>query len=308
MDLRKWKHAVTLAEEGSFAKAAARLHLTQPALTRSIQALEKELGVVLFDRQHSGAYQTVAGRLLIEKARELLRISNGLRHEAELIRDTLKGNLTFGSSSIAAQALLPKALSSVLKNPNNYQIEVDTQPYHVLLESLLNETIEFFISYTKTLQSRTDIDIEPLGTLPLAFFVRRDHPLQEAGAAKTTGQIQQYPLVSHVLSDYHYNKKLGNESDLIAWPSRMLSENASILKTVTVETDAVLMTAHAVVAEELAEGKLVSLKSKALGPKRFTELGVVSLHNRSLSPLAKRVIDAIKDEMKQASISGGDHK
>src|SRR5205814_8278769 len=61
MDLRRFQHVVTLAEEGNFRRAAERVHLSQPAFSRSIQAAEGELGLPLFDRGATEARCTPAG-------------------------------------------------------------------------------------------------------------------------------------------------------------------------------------------------------------------------------------------------------
>ena len=65
MDLRKLRHAVFVADWGNFTTAAARLHLSQPALSRSIQTLEDELGLKLFERVAAGVVTTVAGASVI---------------------------------------------------------------------------------------------------------------------------------------------------------------------------------------------------------------------------------------------------
>jgi len=61
MDLRKLRHVLALHEEGSFVKAAARVNLTQSALSRSIQTLESSLELTLFDRTREGVVATTAG-------------------------------------------------------------------------------------------------------------------------------------------------------------------------------------------------------------------------------------------------------
>src|SRR5690554_6103639 len=72
IDLRKLNHALAIAEAASYARASERLHLTQSALTRSIQALESELGLQLFDRGKSGVRPTVDGEKILDRARYLL--------------------------------------------------------------------------------------------------------------------------------------------------------------------------------------------------------------------------------------------
>ena len=72
MDLKRLGHLVALADECHFARAAERVHLSQPAFSRSIQTIESDLGMRLFDRESGQVKPTPAGAFLIERARRLL--------------------------------------------------------------------------------------------------------------------------------------------------------------------------------------------------------------------------------------------
>ena len=74
LDLHQLRQALALLEHGSFVRAAAALHISQPALSRSIQALERNFGNELFLRSASGVVPTDVGRLYLERARDLLRM------------------------------------------------------------------------------------------------------------------------------------------------------------------------------------------------------------------------------------------
>lgn len=78
LDLRKVRYFIAVAENLSFVQAAAELHMTQPALSRQVQTLERELGVRLFTRDRRGTALTGPGRQLLEDARPLLDASTAL--------------------------------------------------------------------------------------------------------------------------------------------------------------------------------------------------------------------------------------
>ena len=71
MDTKRFNHFITLAEEGRFASAAARVHLSQAAFSRSIQTLEEQAGMRLFDRGAKGATLTEAGEFFLERAKKV---------------------------------------------------------------------------------------------------------------------------------------------------------------------------------------------------------------------------------------------
>ncbi|UOT03183.2 LysR family transcriptional regulator [Rhodococcus opacus] len=74
MEFRHLHYFLAIAEEGSFNRAAERLRISQPSLSRQVQALERELGQALFDRTARGATPTVAGEALLQHARQLLAL------------------------------------------------------------------------------------------------------------------------------------------------------------------------------------------------------------------------------------------
>lgn len=295
MDLKKLKHLVALAEEGSFAKAAVRLHLTQPALTRSIQSLEQGLGIKLFDRHPGGAWLTSAGQKILAGARELLRSANGLRREAELMSNAQRGSLTLGVGPVPAQSLLSPALIEFMRDRQAIQLHIEVLPCQQLLEKLLAESIEFFISNTYRLSACQDISIDPLGALSLGFYVRPGHPLLDSSQA-TLQKLYRYPLISHGLSDQLVTDDTGVDLALTEWPGRLSCENILVLKSIVRETDALLMTAKNLVVKELSIGALVPVETCLLDQGENTALGIVTLANRSLSPLAECLIDIVKSQ------------
>jgi DNA-binding transcriptional LysR family regulator len=84
LDLRRLRYFVTVAERLSFVRGAAALHMTQPALSRQVSALERDLGTQLFDRDRRGTSLTPAGRQLLEDAIPLLASSAALERRARL--------------------------------------------------------------------------------------------------------------------------------------------------------------------------------------------------------------------------------
>src|ERR1700722_5019768 len=106
MDLRSLRHVVVLAKLLSYTKAAQELNLTQSALTRSIQAMERRANTRLFDRDRSGVRLTSVGRMFVARAAQLV-------HEADELDRLLRrsttadvGEVSFGMGPLAAQALL----------------------------------------------------------------------------------------------------------------------------------------------------------------------------------------------------------
>jgi len=104
VDLKQLHYAVTLAKHRNFARAAAALDMSQPALSRSISGLEAELGVQLFTRGARGAEPTPFGERFLLRAALLLREAGELEREVRLIQGAETGSLRVGAGPYPAGA------------------------------------------------------------------------------------------------------------------------------------------------------------------------------------------------------------
>lgn len=96
MDLKLLRNFLQIAELESFTKAAAVLHIAQPALSRQVSQLERELGVKLFTRTERGVHLTEAGAMFRQRASGLIDDFQRLRHDVSVLADEPSGELTFG--------------------------------------------------------------------------------------------------------------------------------------------------------------------------------------------------------------------
>src|SRR6201997_4825603 len=96
MELRQLATFVALAEEGSFTRAADRLHVVQSAVSAGVRNLEKELGAMLFDRSTHSVKLTDAGRALLPEARATLAAAQAARDAVDEARGGLRGKVVLG--------------------------------------------------------------------------------------------------------------------------------------------------------------------------------------------------------------------
>lgn len=106
MELRHLRYFVAVADAGSVSRAAAQLHITQPALSRQIRDLEAELGLPLFDRVGRRLQLTAAGDNLLSRTREILRSADALREHAGALAGGATGTLRLGATAQTLESLI----------------------------------------------------------------------------------------------------------------------------------------------------------------------------------------------------------
>lgn len=115
ISLRQLEYAVAVADTRGFHKAAARCHVSQPALSSQIKELEDSLGVVLFERNRRAVMITSAGEKIVDRARRILRDAKELGQVAEQLRDPFAGTLRVGVIPTIAPYLLPEITPGLAK-------------------------------------------------------------------------------------------------------------------------------------------------------------------------------------------------
>ncbi|SDN85161.1 DNA-binding transcriptional regulator, LysR family [Paenibacillus sp. yr247] len=107
MELRQLQYAIQIAIERNFSRAAEKLHIAQPSLSQQLSKLEKEIGVLLFQRSTNSVELTHAGALFVEKSQKILDMVEQLKKEMEDISQMKKGRLVVGSMPITGSTILP---------------------------------------------------------------------------------------------------------------------------------------------------------------------------------------------------------
>ncbi|MFE5319822.1 LysR family transcriptional regulator [Paenibacillus sp. NPDC056579] len=110
MELRQLQYALQIAIDKNFSRAAEKLHIAQPSLSQQLSKLEKEIGLLLFQRTTNSVEVTYAGSLFVEKAQAILDMVEQLKREMEDISQMRKGKLVVGSLPITGAHVLPLVL------------------------------------------------------------------------------------------------------------------------------------------------------------------------------------------------------
>jgi DNA-binding transcriptional LysR family regulator len=175
IDSRHLRYFVAVAEELNFRKAAERLHLAQPALTRQIQAMEMAMGVQLFERDKRHVALTSAGRAAFERSRQLLRDMDDLVLATQRAAKGEIGSLRVGFISFVAYEYLPAILRAFREKFPDVGVELHEFLVMQQFEMLLDGRID--VAVLRPLYKDSRIATKTIVRSRFVAALRADHPL-----------------------------------------------------------------------------------------------------------------------------------
>ena len=290
MTLVQLRHFLALAETGSFSRAAAKVFLTQPALSRSIAALEDELAVPLLDRVGRRIELTPFGLATLERARQLLFDAQDLRVAAQQMSGGVAGTLRIGMGSGPGAMLMTPLLLKMGREQPQVKLEVTRSNTELLVQALRERRLDAIVVDARSLRPSADLKTELMRDMKGAFMVRKGHPLLRMRGPVSFESVQRYPLASTPLSDEVARvliERYGPQAD----PQHCITlrcEEISSLVDVARRSPAVL------VAIRSAAPDLVELKMKP-ALNATARFGLVTLARRTEHP-GLAVVRELMDE------------
>jgi DNA-binding transcriptional LysR family regulator len=201
MTLVQLRHFVVLANEGSFVQASVMLFLTQPALTRSIHALEEELGGALFDRLGRRISLTPFGDEVLARAKQLVSDADALKMTGQALHAGLIGQLRVGLSSAPGALLSTPLMLHMAEHHPQLQVHISRGRTVVLLNALREQLLDAAIVDIRDMRPSAELRVSLAFEMSAGFLVRPNHPLAQRGSPVTIEEVMAYPVASTPLSD-----------------------------------------------------------------------------------------------------------
>ena len=170
---------VAVAERGSLRAAARQLGSAQPAISRSIQELERELGVVLFERLPTGVRLTPMGAVFLRRASTVQTEIRMAQEELDQLRGETHGHLTVALSSVAHVALLPNALRPFRARYPDVKMHVIDAVYPSIEQDLRESRVDLYIGPVPS-ETAPELLTEKLFDNTRVIMGRKGHPLAKA--------------------------------------------------------------------------------------------------------------------------------
>ncbi|MHB1124444.1 MAG: LysR family transcriptional regulator [Ramlibacter sp.] len=201
MTLVQLRHLIALAERGSFSRSAESLFLTQPALSRSIRALEDEMGQALFDRMGRRSELTPFGREVLERARQIVFEVDELAASGRRMREGRAGSLRVGMGSGPGAMLMTPLLLEMAKHRPAMHLTISRGTTERLVQGLRDRALDALVIDARSLSPSPDLRVLTLSEMRGVFMCRTGHPLLRAPGILRFAAVRQFPIASTPLSD-----------------------------------------------------------------------------------------------------------
>lgn len=181
MELRQLRYLVALARELSFTEAARVSNVAQPALSRQIRKLEDELGTALVDRTSRRVQMTAAGRLLAERAIQILDEVEAARHEITDVVDLAGGSLSVGMTQTPGPLDVGRLLADFHRLYPAIELTVREELSIVVAEQLRQDRVELGIVSEIPESARRGLEMTLIAAEPLVIALPPRHHLAQRG-------------------------------------------------------------------------------------------------------------------------------
>jgi len=259
MDPRKLLYLVTVVEHGSFKKAAKELHISQPALSTSMDRLEHSLGDRLLERGPAGVTPTPLGELVYAHARLI-------RDELELAEKRMKGReghsestIAFGTLPSLATSIVPKAICQWRAAHQTTTLRIVEKNQLELLIGLIRGELDFIVAQTECYGFVDGLKQRVLFRDRLYVIARPDHPALSLKAA-SWADLAQFPWILQMVGRQRTLLEKLLESEGADLP-RQLTECGSVdcIKALVAGSDSLATLPGSAIGSDIREGRIKPL-------------------------------------------------
>lgn len=294
LNSRQLQQFLAIVEHGSLGRAAKALHISEPAISKSVKILEDSLQVSLFDRGPRGLMLTPFGESLVGHARVIVTELKRAIMDVDELRGTQAGHVHVAAGPSFTASMLPRAVAKLLATRPKLRVTVTEGYTERIVPMVLHGEIDFALVTLEPCSPDADLVQEPLTLNDVILIVRREHPLAgkvQVDIAELQSQTWMLPkqpdLLRARIGELFTQSELKPPTAVIEYASVMFAR--SMLK----EADIVSFLPRSLVAEELASGNLVELQV----PQGAWQRPVGFLYRRwtSQSPACRALLSELRE-------------
>ena len=193
MDISALQAFLAVAESGSFSRAAERIYLTQPAISKRIAALEKEIDARLFDRIGRGIHLTPAGEALLTRARNVLKELEDVKRGITNLSGSISGELVLATSHHIGLHRLPELLKRFHETYTQVRLNLQFMDSEKACQGVARGDLELAV-VTLPPEAPAPLKVEKIWDDPLDIVVSPGHPLAREKRVKLA-RLLEYPAI-----------------------------------------------------------------------------------------------------------------
>lgn len=291
LNMRRLYYALAVWKEGTFVKAAERVHISQPAISEQVRQLELEVGFEIFRRTGQGVEATDAGLAFLLEAEEVYLKLERLSESADLLRGTKAGVFSVGLSSSVTSLTAPSLVRALHNLTPTLLLEISTLSTRRIYKRLREEEIDIGITVeTSPRVLPPDLHAEKIASDRMTLIVPKSHPLAPVGRVSMS-DFPSDPLVMTELSVGYSEvvKSLFSETDIRNDVAAVCDNFLTIIELVAAGAGISIVPEQAV----RSESSRSAIAVVELEPAKEVNIVMVS----RVTPLkgsAKRYADSIK--------------
>lgn len=294
IDLKRLRHLTVLVQHGNFHRAAEALHLTQPALSRSIQALEAHVGAPLLTRHRTGVEPTELGRLLLRHAGALEGQVRDLDRELRLAKGLQLGELRVGVGPWGGSVLVGPVVGRLNALHPGLQLKLVLAPWQELPERARAREVDVVLGELREIEQLPDFECAPLSRHEVCVVARADHPLTRRAFLRAA-DLFDWPLAGPNLPDDAL-QALALFAAVAGLPPERLRpgllgvtcDSSGILSQVLQESDALSFMPRFMAEDDLRSGRLATLAIPGL--TQSVRFGAAWLRGRALGGAGEKFV------------------
>ncbi len=296
MEFRDLRSLVAVYDRRHFGKAANSLSLTQSAVSKSIQRLEKSFGATLFDRSSANVVPTTICESVVARARLILASVGELDQTVRMIRGLEIGSLSLGIGPAMSESYVTRAVAQLAQEHPGIQLDVRVDHWKQLSHWLVSGEIDLLVADVSDVENDQRFVVTPLPEEEFIWFCRAGHPLAGKGQV-TREDLLEFPLATPRMPPWaiewfqKVRKPEMKKGSINALPT-IRCENYAMLKRMVLESDCLSVALIDTIHADLAEDRLVAIPVKAAPLK--TNAGIVQVRDRTPSPLADGFIERVE--------------
>ena len=288
-------YVLAVSREGSFTAAARAIGVTQPAVTKSIADLERQIGYAIFHRTPGGAIPTDGGKAFIARAGRIVEDTRELLTSQVATGDPYAGVLRIGIAPAAMEWQAVDAIELLLKRHSTVRLETSGGSFERTVNQLRNGAIDLAVGLDEAFAGWPELERKTIGTLQSDLFVRKGHPLT-ARTALTRADLAQFDFVTLPESKPYGDIVRGfYEAAGLAWRSRMhIADYFPTVARIVRSTDAISMTQRAYTRTTSFKRffAILAVEEEVFPP---STLCCAYRAHRELTPAMRAFIAAIRD-------------